>query len=45
PSYVRYTAEFLANLRGESLETLAQNTSDNFYRLFNKVPDGRLNNG
>ena len=45
PSYVRYTAEFLANLRGESLETLAQNTNDNFYRLFNKVPDGRLNNG
>lgn len=45
PSYVRYTAEFLANLRGESLETLAQNTSDNFYCLFNKVPDGRLNNG
>lgn len=45
PSYVRYTAEFLANLRGESLETLAQNTSDNFYRLFKKVPDGRLNNG
>ena len=24
PSYVRYTAEFVANLRGESLETLAQ---------------------
>ena len=45
PSYVRYTAEFLANLRGESLETLAQNTSDNFYRLFKKVPDSRLNNG
>ena len=45
PSYVRYTAEFVANLRGESLETLAQNTSDNFYRLFKKVPDGRLNNG
>lgn len=45
PSYVRYTAEFVANLRGESLETLAQNTSDNFYRLFKKVPDSRLNNG
>ena len=45
PSYVRYTAEFLADLRGESLETSAQNTSDNFYHLFKKVPDGRLNNG
>lgn len=45
PSYVRYTAEFVANLRGESLETLAQNTSDNFYRLFKKVPDSHLNNG
>ena len=44
PSYVRYTAEFVANLRGESLEILAQNTSDNFYRLFKKVPDSRLNN-
>ena len=42
PSYVRYTAEFLAKLRGESVETLAAYTSDNFYRLFNKVPDIRV---
>ena len=42
PSYVRYTAEFVAKLRGESVETLAAYTSDNFYRLFNKVPDIRI---
>ena len=42
PSYVRYTAEFVARLRGESVETLAAYTSDNFYRLFNKVPDIRV---
>ena len=42
PSYVRYTAEFVAKLRGESVETLAAYTSDNFYRLFNKVPDIRV---
>ena len=35
PSYVRYTAEFVAKL-------LAADTSDNFYRLFNKVPDIRV---
>lgn len=34
PAYVRYVAEFLANLRGVSLETLAQQTTENFYRLF-----------
>ena len=42
PSYVRYTAEFVAKLRGEPVETLAAYTSDNFYRLFNKVPDIRV---
>lgn len=38
PAYVYHTAQFLAQLRGETLETLAQQTCDNFYRLFNKVP-------
>ncbi|MGN6864507.1 TatD family hydrolase, partial [Neisseria sp. P0018.S003] len=38
PSYVRYTTEFVSKLRGEPLETLAAYASDNFYRLFNKVP-------
>jgi TatD DNase family protein len=37
PAYVRATAEFVANLRGESLETLAEGTTRNFYRLFRKA--------
>lgn len=37
PAYVRHTAEFLAQLRGESLETIAAATTANFYRLFDKV--------
>lgn len=38
PAYVRYTAEFIANLRQDSLENIAAATTENFYRLFNKVP-------
>ncbi|MDO4640302.1 MAG: TatD family hydrolase [Neisseria sp.] len=38
PAYVRHTAEFLAQLRGDSLENIAATTTENFYRLFNKVP-------
>jgi TatD DNase family protein len=34
PAYVRHTAEFLARLRGESLEALAAATTANFFRLF-----------
>ncbi|MFQ5642380.1 MAG: TatD family hydrolase [Thiogranum sp.] len=34
PAFVRYTAEYLAELRGETLEQLAGTTTDNFYRLF-----------
>lgn len=34
PAYVRYTAEFIANLRGISLETLADATTHNFFNLF-----------
>jgi TatD DNase family protein len=34
PAYMRHTAEFIANLRGVSLETFAQQTTDNFFRLF-----------
>ena len=37
PAYVRHTAEFLAQLRGESLEQVAHATTENFYRLFEKV--------
>ena len=34
PAYVRYVAEHIAELRGESLETIAQVTTDNFFKLF-----------
>ena len=37
PAFVADTARFLADLRGESLETLASATSRNFYRLFAKA--------
>jgi TatD DNase family protein len=35
PRHVRVTAEFLANLRGESLEQFAKVTTDNALNLFN----------
>ncbi|MEE9321073.1 MAG: TatD family hydrolase [Granulosicoccus sp.] len=34
PAYVRHTAEFVAELRGISLDALAEATTDNFFRLF-----------
>ena len=34
PEYVRDVAEYLATLRGVSFDTLAQQTGDNFRRLF-----------
>ena len=37
PAYVRSTAEFVAKLRGESLETLAEHTTRNFFALFTKA--------
>ncbi|MGN6497113.1 MAG: TatD family hydrolase [Tsuneonella sp.] len=37
PAFVHNTAEFVASLRSESLEQLAQTTTDNFYRLFTKA--------
>jgi TatD DNase family protein len=37
PAFVADTARFLAELRGEPLETLAAATSANFYRLFSKA--------
>lgn len=36
PAYVRYVAEYLATLKNVSLETLAKQTTDNFYRLIKK---------
>ena len=37
PAYVADTARFLAQLRGEEVETLAETTTANFYRLFTKA--------
>jgi len=37
PAYVRHVAEFIANLRGESFETIARVTTQNFFRLFKKA--------
>ena len=39
PQYVRHVAEFMAELRGISLEELAEATTNNFYRLFPKAKD------
>jgi len=37
PAFVRNTAEFVAGLRGESIEQLAENTTRNFFALFSKA--------
>lgn len=37
PAYVAHTAAFLAALRGTDTETLAAQTTENFYRLFAKA--------
>jgi TatD DNase family protein len=39
PGFVPHVAEFIANLRGESLRDVAQATTDNFFRLFNVPRD------
>ena len=38
PAYVAETAKVLAETRGVSPEELARQTTDNFFRLFNKTP-------
>jgi TatD DNase family protein len=38
PAYVVETAKMLAETRGVSVEEIARQTSDNFFRLFSKVP-------
>jgi TatD DNase family protein len=38
PAYVVETAKVLAETRGVSLEEISQQTTDNFFRLFSKVP-------
>lgn len=37
PAFVADTARFLASFRGESVEQLAETTTNNFYRLFSKA--------
>jgi len=37
PAFVADTAAFVANLRGEGIETLAENTTRNFHALFRKA--------
>lgn len=38
PAYVVETAKVLAETRGVSLEEIARQTTENFFRLFSKVP-------
>ena len=38
PAYVVETAKVLAGARGVSLDEIARQTTENFFRLFNKVP-------
>jgi TatD DNase family protein len=37
PAFVADTARYVAQLRGVDVETLAKQTSDNFYSLFSKA--------
>lgn len=37
PKHVVEVAKFIAELKGVSLETLAEHTTNNFYKLFNRV--------
>ena len=37
PALVRHVAEHIADLRGVSVESIAQATTDNFYRLFQRA--------
>jgi TatD DNase family protein len=38
PSYVVETAKVLAQTRGVGFDEIAQQTTENFFRLFSKVP-------
>ena len=39
PAFVADTASFVAGLRGEAVEQLAETTTANFFRLFNRAAD------
>ena len=41
PAYVSETADFLAQLRGISVEELAETTKNNFYALFSQADDNQ----
>ena len=43
PAFVAYTAQFLATLRGQSREALAESTTANFHRLFARTRQERTN--
>ena len=43
PAYVAETAKILANCRGVSADEIARQTTENFFRLFNKVPRSLAN--
>ena len=43
PAYVRDTAEYLAALRGTTLEELAQSTTANFFTLFSRAQNSSSN--
>ena len=43
PAYVRDTALFVADLRGVSFEALAEQTSQNFYALFERASEAAQN--
>src|SRR5262249_15109798 len=38
PAYVLETAKVLADVRGVSIDEVARQTTENFFRLFSKVP-------
>ena len=40
PSYVAHTAKVLAETRGVSLDEIAEQTSENVFRIFSKMPRG-----
>jgi len=42
PAYTAMTAAVLADVQGVSLEEMTQQTTDNFFRLFSKVPKDAL---
>jgi TatD DNase family protein len=42
PAYVIETAKVLAEVRGTAFSDIAQQTTDNFFRLFSKVPQSAI---